>query len=110
MIDMSRSIKEKTEYVLQYNPQTRNSDKLLVEIFWKTWDRAHISENDAGDWVHLSKIIFMTSPDSITRCRRKFQEDGLYPATDPIVIERRKKERKIRATINQPNFDQHLPD
>lgn len=107
---MSRSIKDKTEYVLQHHPQTRNSDKLLVEIFWKTWDRAHISENDAGDWVHLSKIIYMTSSDSITRCRRKFQEEGKYPATDPVVIERRSKEKKVRASINSDYFDQHLPD
>lgn len=107
---MARSIKEKTEYVLDQYPDSRNSDKLLVELYWKTWDAQHIATNEAGSWVLLERVIYMTSPDSITRCRRKFQEEGMYPATDPVVIERRSKERKVRATINDRDFDANLPD
>ena len=102
--------KGKVEYVLSKNEQARNSDKILIELYWKTWDRKFIAENDAGDWVLLRNMVYLTSPESIRRCRQKFQEEGQYPATDPVVIERRNKEKGVRFTINKENFDRYLPD
>lgn len=93
-------IKGKVDLILCRHSEARNSDKVLVELYWKTWDSQHIATNEAGDWVLLANIINMTSPDSITRARRWFQEHGFYEATDPVVRERRARESKVRAAIS----------
>jgi len=108
--------KDKVEYILKNFPHTRDSDKMLVEEYWKVWDKKYVQEHQDIHWVRLDNLIAMTSSESITRIRRKFQEpteqypDGQYPPTDPIVAERRRRQYKVRHSINTENYDEHLPN
>lgn len=108
---MARKLKEKVEAVLRDRPATRNSDKLLITEYWRCFHPEQIASNEAGDWVQLDRIFFLTSPESIVRARRLIQhKDGKYPATDPVVLERRSKEKGVRFTINGDNPDRYLPE
>jgi hypothetical protein len=109
---MARALKEKVEAILRDRPETRNNDKLLVMEYWRTFHEDSIARNEIGDWVLLSSLIDLTAPEGITRARRLIQhKDKKYPATDPVVIERRKREKGVRFTINkEDNPDQYLPE
>jgi len=108
---MARSIKDKVEAILEYNEDARNSHKILIKKYWKAFDSANVSTNEAGDWVLLDRIILMTSPETIRRtCQLLQNKEGKYPPTDPVVLERRKREKGVRFTINGDNPERYLPD
>jgi hypothetical protein len=69
-----------------------------------------IASNEAGHWVLLSSLMDLTSSETIRRCRQLIQnKDGKYPATDPVVFERRKKEKGVKFTINSESPERYLP-
>lgn len=108
---MARQLKEKVEAILRDYPDTRNSDKKLVAEFWRCFNAESVATNEAGTWVRLEDVFDLTSPESIGRNRRLIQnKEGKYQATDPVVIERRKKEKGVRFTINSANPDHYLPN
>ena len=106
---MARSIKDKVEAILRDRPDTRNSDKRLIIEYWRCFHPTFIATNGAGDWILLEQIMNLTSADTIARCRQKIQEGGKYQATDAVVLERRKKEKGVRFTINSEDPDRYLP-
>lgn len=111
----TKSLKGKVEHILKTQPHTANSDIELTLWVWYSFFQALLewevvpSMDQGGRWiVPLSNVRKLPSEDKISRIRRKFQEEGLYPATDPTVIARREKEENIRSTINTADWDQHL--
>lgn len=108
------------EYILKTYPNTANDDIELMLYLWVTFHQHRLvweerqgtgafREGQEGQWmVPLGTIRSLPSEDKIARIRRKFQEEGMYKATDPKVIARRSKEKKIRETINTESWDEHL--
>ena len=74
----------KVENILHMFPETRSSDKELMLRIWE------------GQGLYLSpaqqeKFMKATSPETITRVRRKIQQEGKYPATDKVKESRKWK-------------------
>lgn len=71
-------------WVLENHECTRNSDKLLIHYYW------HFIDGWKGGLTH-DKILSLTSGATISRCRRKIQNDkGLFLPTDHEVLRKRK--------------------
>jgi hypothetical protein len=102
-------LKEKVAVILRNYPETRNSDKVLVEVYWKVWDKDYIQSNEYGEWVLLNNLIRMTNPNTVIRARQKFNENGEYLPDDEVVIARRKIEKKVRNSIPHGILD-YLPE
>lgn len=84
--------KGKTEprvrYLLKNHPKTRNSDKELI-IQYLQYAGAELSPKQIA-------IIQATVFESVTRCRRKIQEGGEYPADKSIAKEREYKAQRVQ--------------
>lgn len=85
---------EKTESqvktLLSDDPRTRDSDLYLVVRYWQIYDNIPIHLTD-------EEMDRMTTAETITRARRKIQQQGLYKSSDPDVIKRRSdKNKRIR--------------
>ncbi len=86
MLEMIRSfsrekISDQVEHALKEWPRTRNSDNdLLLAVLFM--NGVLLSPKDKE---MFRRINF----ESVTRCRRKFQEDGQYEPTDPVVAQQR---------------------
>ncbi len=69
--------------VLGENPRTRNSDKLLMIKVW---------EKQLGKIMHPQLVRFFLdeaiNPETITRTRRKLQQNGLYKANKEVEDQR----------------------
>jgi hypothetical protein len=78
------------ERALQTWPATRDSDRKLILAVW--WLQDNNYENDFRRFF-INKAIM---PESITRCRRKLQEQGLYPASKEVVENRFNKFKEMR--------------
>ena len=87
------STKELVERILKEDARTRNSDKLLIYRVI-----SHICRKyDKGLFIPFELFDSFPAYESVTRCRRKIQEQGKYLPTDPEVIKRRdKRERAVR--------------
>ena len=82
---MIRTTMKKVEEILQFCPEARNSDRLLVEIYMKV----HHGIREFHDY---RKATDAPSLETITRCRRKLQSLGLYKASEEIADGRREEE------------------
>jgi hypothetical protein len=80
------------ERVLERNLNARNSDKVL---FLQVWEEMGFYLSDS----QRQKFLSLPSSESITRVRRKLQEQGRYPATERI-----KKTRELKSMIVQQNM------
>ena len=97
---MHKTLKEKVGYVLQGSEKARNSDIELTLLVWWSFYKHLVVEHEGRKMVALSDIRTLPHEDAISRIRRKFQENGDYEATDPVVIERRSKERRVSAAAH----------
>lgn len=76
-------------------PELRNSDKKLI---WAVWAKKQLVQVRPNQPIALAKVMYMDylnapSSESITRARRKLQEQ--FPhlrATKPVEVRRRKKQ------------------
>jgi len=77
------------ERALSSWPETRDSDKKLILAVW--W----LQDNDYEQ--HFRKFFKETAimPDTITRCRRKLQENGKYSASPQVDEARFNKFRQV---------------
>ena len=70
---LSKSLQSIVRGVLMGSPDSRDSDRLLcAEVWWKQMDRQ--SSTDEG-FLNMYVKGDLTTADSITRCRRKLQEE-----------------------------------
>lgn len=87
-------IADNVRNILANHPATRNSDReLLIQYM----------QNEGMSLSPEQREIFrrMASPETIRRCRQKFQEDGRYIATDRIRRARRFKSYEVQQRITQ---------
>ena len=88
---------ENVKYILTHYVDTRNSDKLLMLYYWRNVDQV----DERFDAISTTDFLYRaTSPESITRARRKIQSKGELLPTDPKVIERRKlREMQMKVAL-----------
>lgn len=94
-------IEEKVARLLHDEPKTRDSDPILVVMFWDKFDNFKHK-------YFIRKFHDITSPETITRCRRAIQNDcGLFlPVNDNIRKDRKIKQEAFRdwATLEKNIF------
>jgi Protein of unknown function (DUF3800) len=84
-------VKSKVSNILNRFPDTRNSDKILIQKYWKTYYSELIYNNDL---ISLSSLIELENPASIIRSRQKIQNDyGLFRPSNDIQSRRKTKEQ-----------------
>lgn len=86
-----KKVKDRVKFILERYPQTRGDDVLLLYRYywWFERDRAVLKP------IHFKALLSLTSPESITRCRRKIQETGLLTPTKETILKRRRREKVI---------------
>lgn len=85
-------VKDKVERVLQYKPETRDNDKLLMLYVWQM-------EGLKFSKSQLEAFKKASSPESIRRMRQKLQENGKYKASEAVEKKRFDLYQKTRQTI-----------
>lgn len=89
------TVKARVEWILKTYPSTRNSDTMLEWIYLRRFENINLPYIE---FDRLSKI----SIETVSRVRRKIQEEGMYLPTDPaVLIKRQKRENSFRGTINR---------
>lgn len=78
------------ERALKEIPITRSSDRHLIVAVWHYQNPQW--RLDPAKWVLKGAMM----PESITRHRRKLQEQGLYPASEEVNEERYSKFQQVR--------------
>lgn len=89
------------ERALSTWPATRDSDRKLIIAVWWLQDNNY---QDNFKEFFLHKAIM---PETITRARRKLQEQGLYPASKEIENSRYNKFKDMRYTKGSINVIDH---
>jgi len=88
MMDDVQTVKEAVKYILERDVRARNDDQLLII---ETLKHMGIILK-----IEINGKIKMPAFESITRARRRFQEEGLYPAAPEIKEQRDAEEEKMR--------------
>jgi hypothetical protein len=73
----SKHVSEEVERILEWYPETRNSDKKLLLRYYDQHG-LHLTEEQADIFLSIK------SPETIRRTRQKIQESGKYPATENV--------------------------
>ncbi len=89
-----KTVKQRVEWILDKYPSARANDTLLVFIYLRKFYGIQISY---VEWQKLRSI----SVESITRMRRKLQEEGKYLPDDDVLNRRRTAEKSYRHTIKR---------
>ena len=82
-----RGVRKKVEKILHCLKSARNRDDVLIQAF---------IQNETGHVIPLDVLKALPSFESITRCRRKIQEEGLYLAEDAVRKGRAENEEGVR--------------
>ena len=86
--------KDFVENVLKYNPSARDNDfGLIMRVYIKM---GFAKKTKEGMLILFKNIEYAPSFETITRIRRKFQEEGKYPSTEQIEKMRKKREEEMR--------------
>jgi len=92
-----KTMKSQVEYVLKNYPSTRESDELLWWMVFKTFygDLAkELGKYMSRGYVPKELLDKIPKFETVTRIRRKLNEQGLYLPRNPEVLERRRKAEK----------------
>lgn len=95
---------QRVEYILKASHKARNSDKELIKIYLY---KAGLELTPA----QIDKLMSLPSFETITRVRRKLQEQGKYPASEEVNEARYNKFKSITnnmATADAPQAEQIL--
>lgn len=91
-------IYNEVKQILAENTQSRDSDKELIRAYFRSKGVVFTPEQE--------RVLFSVSMESLTRARRKIQEQGLYPAKEGVRKVRGMKEKIIRQTSKQISPDE----
>ena len=90
MLDKIQKVIPTVEEVLKEQPITRVDDKRLILEVWKK------EGLQLGDMREAFILTACSTPESITRARRKMQEDGFYEGSEESQRLKDVEERKLR--------------
>lgn len=92
MFNQMKTKAEKVAHVLASHPETRESDNLLINAYWRIFDGCE----------RLNDMLKATPPEAIIRVRRKLNEQGSYLPMDSEVRKRRRiNEETVRQGISK---------
>jgi hypothetical protein len=86
------------EKVLRENPKARDSDKALIAFCLRELG-FHFTQEQIDIFLALSF-------ESLTRCRRKLQEEGKYQPSPEVARQRRLKSYEVQQTAPSATPDQ----
>lgn len=86
------TLKKQVERILELYPKTRENDAFLTVYLWKEFYSEHLftSPVDNRLSVRLASIPQLPSEDSISRARRKIQEEGRFLPGENVTKNRRR--------------------
>ena len=96
------NVAQATEKALQTWEETRDSDRHLIVAVW------HLQNPNWQDNAKRFMLHTAFMPESITRCRRKLQEQGKYQPSNAVKKAREQKFRDMRYTARSATA-QELP-
>ncbi|QHW35856.1 hypothetical protein GZH47_33740 (plasmid) [Paenibacillus rhizovicinus] len=76
-----KTIGDRVMSLLHEHEAARNSDNVLIYLYWRTYDSC----------VSLEDMVYATPPEDIRRCRQKINQNGLYHPTDAEVARKRRR-------------------
>lgn len=82
--------KDKVKHYLEHHPKTRDSDAMLVALFW--FHEVNTEELSAKEFLKLVSSEKVTSAETIRRNRQLLQAE--FPHLEGTKAKRRKKEEK----------------
>ena len=82
MVDDILTVKDRVFHILETVPATRDSDKLLIMRFLVETKVGYYVKN--GLFIPYSHFDDLPSFESIRRVRQKFQEQGLFLASEKV--------------------------
>lgn len=89
-----KNMKEKVEYCLREYEETRENDAQLTLSIIKTFLPGEVKFID-GTYFFSMDSLKAVREDHVKRVRAKFNQDGFYLATNPEVIKKREKARRV---------------
>ena len=97
---MKQNLYEVIERLLSDDIELRNNDKKLI---WKVWEyEGHVNSGILTQY----DFVKCSTPETITRCRRKVQENNKsLQATSSVRIERSKKAMKKGNFVYREEID-----
>lgn len=93
------NIKENVRKILIEYPETRDDDNLLIWHYWGKFSANKEFREVIKDYVlynYKPAVKNLTSPESITRCRRKFHENKEYLGSEKVTSLRNSWEKEFR--------------
>ena len=75
---MNKTLLKTIRTILDENPETRDDERLLhCEVWWSEFKSIHPTNprHEAGDFWSQYRLGRLTAPSSISRARRKLQEE-----------------------------------
>lgn len=90
---MKLTTKQRVENLLKYMPDTRSNDKLLCVLFMQ---KSGVNLTDE----QIERFFEMDDLWNVRRYRQKFQEQGLYKATEVVEEARYNKFKHVKQNIN----------
>lgn len=100
-----KTTKKKVIWLLKHHPETKDDDKVLQTFFWgyelKRMNKGTITGISAVKFLELYKECKLTDADTITRARRKAQQND--PDLRGVTWHNRHKkaEPEVRTNINK---------
>lgn len=96
---MKKEIVSKVKRILRKSSAARNSDSVLIARYLLNHTQLKSCDPKLKDIIFKALVYQMPTAETITRIRRKTQEDGYYQASS-----RTKKERKVKEGYCRSGF------
>jgi hypothetical protein len=93
-LERLRDVEARIRYILSHFQRARDSDKHLMLIYWRLFDRLPISRE-----FEEAFLARATTPETITRARRLVQSGGDYPPSPPVREGREARRRALRRAL-----------
>ena len=93
VLEELKTVKQRVEYLLERYPYTRNDDRYLIILYIR-----HFCPKLSKYIKFIPYDVFkeeVPNFETITRARRKIQEEGRFLPTSPRVMRRRRRREKI---------------
>ena len=92
LLERLKTVKDRVEYLLEVYPESRNDDFYLWLLYVRTFDK---NLSNYIKFIPYRLIKNAVKFETISRVRRKIQEEGRLLPTDPKVLEKRRRLSKI---------------
>ena len=89
--DKMQGVELCVRHIMALFPETRSNDKLLMLHYWELVDHIKIPREFWRDFMKKA-----TTPETITRARRRIQQEGNYQPREEVKRIRQARSKKFR--------------